>query len=88
MGTQTTSCFVNALNAVKYTQPPWATAFPEVVDIYDEHPCTPVGNVIEDNTYCHAGSSAGKGTFIDRTESTIRSWLSSISNNREACPPP
>ena len=86
MGTSTTSCFYNKLRDLDYTQPPWATAFPEVVSIYDEHPCTPVGNVIEDNVYCHHGSTPGKGTFIDRTPDQIHSWYSSISNNREACP--
>ncbi|KAL1521884.1 hypothetical protein AB1Y20_021535 [Prymnesium parvum] len=86
MGTQTTSCFANALDKVNFTQPPYSKAFPEIVDIYDEHPCVPVGNVIEDNFYCHEESPAGKGIFIDQSESVIRSWYSSISNNQEVCP--
>ena len=56
----------------------------QVVDIYDYHPCTPVGNVIEDNTFCHDGSKGG-GQFLDRTEATINSWLSSSSNNAPSC---
>lgn len=33
-------------------------AYPELPFIYDaaSHPCVPVGNVIEDNTYCHTNS--------------------------------
>ena len=30
-------------------QPPYSTHYPEIVNIYDNHPCTPVDNVIEDN---------------------------------------
>ena len=67
-------------------QPPYATAFPEIVSIYDDHPCVPVGNSIDDNQYCHRGSSPGKGLFIDKTAEQIRGWYSTISNNRNACP--
>jgi len=84
MGTSTTSCFANALRAVHYTRPPYAAAFPELASIYQEHPCVPVGNVIEDNRYCHAGSKGG-GLFLDRSEAQVRQWYSSVSNNREAC---
>jgi hypothetical protein len=84
MGTSTTSCLYNALRDVNYTSPPWSTTFPKVVDIYDYHPCTPVGNTIEDNTYCHDGSKGG-GQFLDRSEQTIQSWLSSVSNNGPKC---
>lgn len=79
-----TSCFRVALEAVNFTQPPYATMFPELVDIYAYHPCTPVGNVIEDNTYCHQGSKPG-AVFIDRDEATVKGWLSSMSNNVERC---
>lgn len=85
MGNMTTSCFANALNAVRYLQPPYATAFPELVDIYDYHPGVPVGNTIEDNVYCHRGSRPGKGIFLDRTDEQVRRWLSRSSNNREEC---
>ena len=84
MGTTTTSCLHNALRDVNFTQPPWSIAFPEVVNVYDDYPCTPVGNSIEDNTYCHE-ESVGGGEFIDRSDETVRSWLSSISNNVPAC---
>ena len=85
MGNTTTSCFANALNTVHYLQPPYATAFPELVDLYEYHPCVPVGNSIEDNVYCHRGSTPGKGVFLDKTAEQVRGWLSSSSNNQEAC---
>lgn len=84
MGTSTTSCFYNALRDVRYTAPPFATAFPEVVDVYNDHPGVPVHNVIEDNTYCHAGS-AGGGRFVNQDAAQIRAWLSTASNNVEDC---
>ena len=84
MGNTTTSCLYNALRDIGYQQPPFATRFPEVTDVYHYHPCVPVANVIEDNVYCHA-KSAGGGSFIDQTEATIRSWLSTMSNNVENC---
>ena len=37
-----TSCFYNALAAVNYKQPPYATRYFEIVNIYEDHPCLPV----------------------------------------------
>jgi parallel beta-helix repeat protein len=39
------SCFRVALEDVHYTQAPYATQFPELVNIYapESHPCTPIG---------------------------------------------
>ena len=79
-----TSCFRVALEAVHYQQPPYSTAFPELVNIYQDHPCLPINNVIEDNRYCHTHSKDG-GQFIDRTDSVVNGWMSSMSNNREDC---
>ena len=84
MGNTTTSCLYNALRNINYQSPPFATRFPEVVDVYDYHPCVPVANVIEDNVYCHK-ESAGGGRFIDVSEADVTSWLSSMSNNNEDC---
>jgi len=80
------SCFRVALEAVNYTRPPYSTAFSGLADIYAtaSHPCVPVGNVIEDNRYCHRHSKRG-GKFIDRDAATINSWYSSASNNVEDC---
>ena len=79
-----TSCFRVALEAVHYQQPPYSTAFPELGNIYQDHPCLPINNVIEDNRYCHTHSKDG-GQFIDRTDSVVNGWMSSMSNNREDC---
>jgi hypothetical protein len=84
MGNVTTSCLYNALRDIRYQQAPFANRFPEVYDIYNYHPCVPVANVIEDNHFCHANSSGG-GQFIDQSEATVRSWLSTMSNNLPDC---
>jgi len=83
----TTSCFRYTLDSLKYTEPPYSVAYPELPHIYDpaSHPCVPVGNVIEDNTFCHTQSKGG-GLFINQDEATVNTWFSSMSNNREACP--
>jgi hypothetical protein len=75
-----TSCFYGELSKLHWQSPPYSTAYPEIVNIYDEHPCLPIKNVISGNRYCHTKSKDG-GQFIDRNDSTIESWKSSISNN-------
>ena len=85
---QQAGCFRPKLEALHYKQPPYSTAYPELVDLYAYHPCVPVDNVVEDNTYCHSRSgnaSSGHIGFIDRTPEQIRAWYSSISNNRRVC---
>ena len=84
-----TSCFLYALDAANYTHPPYSTHYPEIVNVYDDHPCVPVGNVLEDNVYCHEGSGgAAGGEFLDVSAAQVRAWLSSASNNVEDCEPP
>ena len=78
------SCFKTQLESLKYTQPPYATAFPELLSIYRDHPCTPVHNTIEGNVYCHAKSLKG-GSFINVDAAQAASWLSTIANNTERC---
>lgn len=82
-----TSCFRYILDSLHYKEPPYSIAYPDLPFIYDaaSHPCVPVGNVVEDNTYCHTNSQGG-GLFIDKDEATISSWFSRMSNNRAACP--
>ena len=80
----TTSCFRYGLDHVRYRQPPYATHYPTLPTIYDDHPCVPVGNVIEDNRWCHK-HSVGGGQFVDRDAATIREWRSAMSNNVEDC---
>ena len=84
MGNSTTSCFFNLLDHVHYTRPPYATRYPTLPAIYEEHPCVPVGNVIEDNRYCHK-HSVGGGKFLSASAEQVRGWLSFASNNVEDC---
>lgn len=77
-----TSCFRGALEDVHYKQPPYSTRWPELVQIYQDHPCVPVGNQIENNTYCH---DKVKGQFINRDAATVSSWFSTLSNNKQQC---
>ena len=81
------TCFQSKLEAVHYQQPPWSERFPELVNVFENHPCVPVNNDISDNTYCHTNSlnvSAELG-FINVNQTMVHSWLSSMSNNRWNC---
>ena len=57
------ACFKTQLEAVHYRQPPWSVRFPELVDVFEDHPCIPVNNDISDNTCKHC-------TFLLNTSST------------------
>ena len=78
------NCFAGVLASLNYTHPPYSTRYPELVNIFEEQPCVPVGNEIVGNRYCHTRSPSG-GEFVDRSEETILSWSSYISDNREDC---
>jgi parallel beta-helix repeat protein len=78
------SCFRDELEGLKYTEPPYSTAYPELVKIFEESPCVPVYNAITDNRYCHTESHNG-GKFITASNATIASWKSTISGNKEQC---
>ena len=75
------------LEALHYQQPPYSTHYPEIVNIYDDHPCVPIRNVIEDNIWCHSGSLnvSKQAAFINHDEATVLSWMSEMSNNRQVC---
>ena len=77
-------CFYHELESVNFQEPPYSIAYPEIVNIYDEFPCLPIGNVIEDNKYCHKESPAS-AEFIDRDMKTINDRQSFVSNNVEDC---
>ena len=79
-----TSCFHGELVALNYTQPPYSIHYPEIVNIYKDHPCVPIDNIISGNRFCHNHSKGG-GKFIDRNVSTVKLWLSSMENNTELC---
>ena len=79
-----TSCFHGELQSLNWQNPPYSTQYPEIVDIYKKYPCIPIHNVIANNKYCHTKSGGG-GQFIDRNNATVNGWMSSMSNNSEAC---
>ena len=79
-----TICFKNELDSVNYKLPPYSTNYPNIVNIYDDFPCVPLGNIIEDNRYCHKKSPPSV-VFIDQNDATINAWHSFISNNVEDC---
>merc|ERR1712228_42664 len=77
----------NGLYSVNYQEPPWSTAYPEIVNI--SSPCVPVFNVIEANEYC------GKQTHFDQccqnlicsecTGQDMIAWNDTLSNNVYKC---
>ena len=84
---QSAGCFLPELESIHYQRPPYSTHYPELVDIYDNYPCVPVNNVIEDNVWCHSGSLnlSKQAQFINKDQKTIESWMSTMSNNRQVC---
>ena len=85
MNWQASACQMNGslwqgLYAVNYQNPPWSTAYPEIVNIAEEQPCVPVFNVIENNQYC------GNGNFTDGwTIQQAQSWNDTVNNNTYSC---
>ena len=76
---------VSDLRAVLAFRPPlWATRFPELATTLGDHPCVPVHNQIENNTYCGAALFVDGGNGSALNASRVASeWLSSIANNME-----
>lgn len=66
--------FEQQLKSVNYQNPPWSTHYPELVNIYKDHPCVPVYNEIVDNTYCGE-------KFIDISTDQAKDWLDTVTNN-------
>ena len=83
------ACFRRALESLKYTRPPYSTAYggvlPHIFAVASD-PCVPVDNVIANNTYCHA-RSVGGGKFIDATAAEVNAWRSTLEGNVEDCHP-
>ena len=80
------SCLRTELEELHHLAAPWVRRYPILVDLLDQHPCRPVGNVIADNRFCHARSTSGaRVAFVDQTQEQIRLWLSTLSNNIEDC---
>jgi len=81
------SCTVNAtwtgrlvqeLLDVKYTQPPYATSFPEIVSTLDRRPCTPINVSFVGNFACNTTS------VIDVTMSDLNEWGDVFAGNTNA----
>ena len=70
--------FYQQLQSVHYQSPPWSVHYPQLVHIFQDHPCVPVYNTVEDNQYCH-------GEFIDVTAEETREWLDTVANNTIHC---
>lgn len=83
-----TGALVAGLFAVNYTLPPYATAFPSIVDTLAYHPCVPVNITVADNTFCDVHSA-----FIDASANQTAEWLDAVAGNVNvtnggACPGP
>jgi len=73
--------FNQQLDSVHYQQPPWSTHYPNLVNIFNDHPCLPVNNTVVDNVYCP--TSGGKFTNVSPQQ--ISSWYDKFENNVEKC---
>lgn len=80
------SCTVNAtftgdlvqgLYNVKYQQPPYSTAFPEIVDTLARRPCTPVNVTITSNTFCNDTTKQ----FIDMSAADTTKYGDLVADN-------
>ena len=88
------NCFAGVLAGLNYTSPPYSTAYPYLVEIFNDDPCMPVGNVISGNRYCHTLSMDG-GIFLKLPSSvatndpvaTVQGWRSVAVDNEAQCPP-
>lgn len=67
---------VEGLFAVNYTSPPYSTAFPEIVNTLQNHPCVPVNISIQNNRYCNTP------VFLD---ANVSSWYDNVTNNVDIC---
>lgn len=72
-----TGDLVQQLFNVHYTQPPYSTAFPEIVDTLSRRPCTPVNITVSGNTYC----AATTGQFLSVTSAEAAAWGDVVTGN-------
>lgn len=86
--------FNQDLDSFNYQQPPWSTAYPWLVNVFSDSPCTPVGNIIQYNYYCNGiiprlsycfTNCVIAETFINQTPATAASWQSVLANNTDIC---
>lgn len=70
------------LERVPYnTSAVWRSAFPALVGILNDEPCTPKYNDIANNTYCDIADGI---PFLDASDAEIASWGSTASGNVNA----
>jgi hypothetical protein len=69
--------FEQQLQSVNYQQPPWSIRYPELINIMKDHPCVPVYNDIENNTYTNSTK------FFDVPDTSLKTWLDTQRNNTE-----
>lgn len=70
--------FWQEMKALHYTQPPYATEYPSMLNITNDYPCVPVNNVVQDNRWC------GSAPFTDFDITTANTkWHNSISGNTQ-----
>jgi hypothetical protein len=66
----------NRLQAMPYQQPPWSERYPELVNILNDQPDVPKGNVVEGN-FCYGGR------WLDLRDGTAK-WVRVENNTVEA----
>jgi len=71
-----TGRLVQDLFNVKYTQPPYATRYPELVGLLDRQPCAPYNNTIVGNSYCTLASN-----FTNLTPEQAAQWGDVLAGN-------
>ena len=70
-----TGKLVQELYDVKYQQPPYSTAFPEIVTTLAREPCTPVNVSFLSNSACNTT------TLIDTSQANLAAWGDVFSGN-------
>jgi hypothetical protein len=70
-----TGRLVQELLDVHYQQPPYSTAFPEIVTTLDRRPCTPVNNSFVNNFACNTS------VYIDASLADLAAWGDVFANN-------
>ncbi|MBI4903915.1 MAG: right-handed parallel beta-helix repeat-containing protein [Acidobacteria bacterium] len=65
---------MNGLKAVPYQQPPWSERYPELVNVLDDEPAAPKGNVVENNVI-YKGRGVVLNDATDRWVKQQGTWV-------------
>jgi hypothetical protein len=68
--------YMKELHSLNYREDPYATHYPELLSLPNDHPCQTCYNNISQNTYC-------KTKFLDVSASTVVDWFSTAVGNTE-----